>query len=125
MQVEIIAEGTLVALRTHCVTGAERSVELGWTIRKRHYDARTIERPKGCFVKDVRPSETWLYLEGGPTGYESIRLGDWEEKELLSGEKTGWSACAGTTGRWDKLFVPITEMRRVLTEVWGSAGEWL
>lgn len=53
--------------------------------------------------------ETWLHIvDGSVTGYESISIkdllahGDWSK---------GWSACAGTKGRWDSLRIDGKDMK--------------
>lgn len=51
-----------------------------------------------------------LYIrKGGVTGYESFYVKDYHDPE----HKRGWTACAGTKGRWDKLFIPPEEMKKV------------
>ena len=76
----------VLAVRTDLATGREWFAQI-----------KLVLRPSVS-----RPEETWIHLEGGPTGYESMpadRLGE-------AVEAGGWLACIGTPGRWDRLFVP-------------------
>lgn len=60
----------------------------------------------------VTPRGTFFYIEeGGVTGYESFYLEDALISDLCA---RGWSACAGTEGRWDSMFISGAEMRRAL-----------
>ena len=59
------------------------------------------------------PGEWWVWIiKGGVTGYESMRVDS--VREFTFG---GWSACAGTKGRWDALFLPAESMQKI--------AEWL
>ena len=51
----------------------------------------------------------WVYISsGGVTGYESI-----EADRVKSHNIDGWCACAGTPGKWDKLFLPAVAMLEI------------
>jgi hypothetical protein len=52
-------------------------------------------------------------LINGVTGYESFYI-DSEYNHLENVCDNGWTACAGTKGVWDKLFIPGDEMRKAL-----------
>lgn len=49
--------------------------------------------------------------EGGPTGYESFNIDEYANWPRMI--RHGWTACAGTAGRWDRLVIPGPEMRRI------------
>lgn len=93
--------GPILGVRTDCLTDEVYTYELEFEIRpyKSQYDYYN-----GQFE---------LVLFGGPTGYESVFLKD-ILPDVKIGTKTGWEACWGTKGRWDKLFIPMSELRRVL-----------
>lgn len=81
---------------TDCITGIEREVQLRFKV------------DDGIF-----------HLIGGPTGYESFYIDsnfDHLEEICIS----GWCACMGTPGEWDKLVIPGMEMERVLLESIGD-----
>ncbi len=50
----------------------------------------------------------WIYMRGGPTGYESLMFIDDYPAER------DWVACFGTPGRWDRCVVPGSEMRHAM-----------
>jgi len=53
---------------------------------------------------------TFGIIKGGITGHERVYFTkDFVEKSC----QNGWWACAGTPARWDGLFIPADEMRRV------------
>lgn len=56
------------------------------------------------------PERRVVSMRGGPTGYESFYLDDYLKRPT----RNGWTACAGTPGRWDRCFVPQAEMQRGL-----------
>lgn len=65
-----------------------------------------------------RDPDYWLRLEGGPTGYESIRLFNLETiKAFMDGKS--WEACFGTKHRWDRLIIPASEMLRIIEKAVG------
>lgn len=55
-----------------------------------------------------------LELVGGPTGYESFMITD---KNVEGITAKGWLANNGTQGRWDRLFIPASEMQRAFKEL--------
>jgi hypothetical protein len=55
------------------------------------------------------PKGEYLYLVGGPTGYESMLL-DELPASIASGS---WVACLGAEDRWHRLEVPGTELKRI------------
>ncbi len=83
----------LHGIRTHCVTGAKRTVTL--FLEKKYHESLK--------------SWWWMIVDGGVTGFESFRVADTEELA-----ETGWCACAGTKGRWDNLEIPAEEMRKLV-----------
>lgn len=54
-------------------------------------------------------NEHYLYLEGGPTGYESMPVASIATM-LHNGH--GWCACMGTEGRWDRMVIQAAEFKR-------------
>lgn len=103
--------------RTDCINGVTEEVELEYN----------IVRNDSEFLKG------WsFHLIGGPTGYESFCITDElprnkmkdmldsmglnsMQKDLCNPDIDGnWVACAGTEGKWDKLEVPMSELRRVI-----------
>jgi len=89
-------------IRTSCVTGEEREVDLRYEI-------------KPCPYANQHDTRFVFHLDGGPTGYESFTIDEYIA-DVTCGIRRGWTACAGTKGRWDKLFIPGEEMRRVFME---------
>jgi hypothetical protein len=91
-------------IRTNSVTGEEREVIIGYEIR---------ENTK----KDGREA---FWLIGGPTGYESFLVepdrGKYWDDMMEWITTRGWNACAGTPGRWDRLWISPEEMLRVLKD---------
>jgi len=85
------------AIRTNCVT--DKQVTMKVLVNKKE--------------SSTYPGEWWVWIiKGGVTGCESIRADD--VREFTFG---GWSACAGTKGRWDTLFLPAKSMQKI--------AEWL
>lgn len=85
----MLLKGTL----TNCITGKEKEVELEYEITERN-------------------NERIFSLLNGVTGWESFYIDHWSTK-LEEMQKTGWLACAGTEGKYDKLFVPAEEMQKI------------
>ena len=81
---------------TNCVINKESTIELEYEINEndRH--------------------ELSFQLIDGSTGYESFYIDDYAEENM---PKFGWLACAGTPKRWDKLFIPAEEMKKVFDEI--------
>ena len=52
-------------------------------------------------------------LVNGPTGYESFYIHS-EYNHLDNVCENGWTACCGTAGVWDKLFIHAEEMKEAL-----------
>ena len=85
------------AVRTSCTTGKETVVQITFVVRPGHGD------------------RDWFFIDdGGPTGYESIPVAS-VRRAIEEGK--GWSACHGTEGRWDGLFVPLESLRAALAEL--------
>lgn len=95
--------GELQATRIDCHTEEAREVALTWFLQ----------------VSDAASpnEEMWLHLQGGVTGYESVRLDEYNIRLLRANQ---WNACAGTRGRWDQLTVPMEELNRVLDAILGQ-----
>lgn len=85
------------AIRTDCYTGQSREVTIGVYLK----------------ASSVLNGAVYLYLDGGPTGYESMPVAGLDQ--AIEGE--GWTACMGTDQRWDRLFVPAEELARVKKEL--------
>lgn len=84
--------------RTDCFTERTKTVEL------------TIEFGFGL----ADPDDCWIKItEGAVTGYESARMSD----RFISAIRAGgdWHANLGTAKRWDKLVVPNSSLREILT----------
>ena len=84
----------VIGIRTHCTTEVVTNVKLHIT----------------CKWLDSLHSK-WIFVNNGVTGYESMKTTD-----VLECYEKGWYACAGTKGRWDKLFIPADQM--ILIGAW-------
>jgi len=60
-----------------------------------------------------------LYLEDGPTGYESfyIKTDAQELRHQFGFDDRDWCACFGTEGRWHKLDIPAASMRSLARDL--------
>ena len=85
---------------TDCHTGEERVVYI-------HYEVVETDGKKVFKLLD------------GPTGYESFYM-DSEYNHLKNVCDNGWTACGGTAGVWDKLFIPAKEMKEALAPFMGD-----
>ena len=85
---------------TDCINGKEYEIEI-------HYEV--IERD----VRDI------FQLTNGPTGYESFYIHD-KYTHLDGMLEHGWTACAGTKGKYDKLYIPAEEIRVALEPYLGE-----
>ena len=57
----------------------------------------------------------WLYItKGCVTGYESARIGELIKNDYVFDV---WVACSGTQRQYDRLIVPIVEIKRFLKGV--------
>ena len=83
-------------LRTDCFSNFEQVIELDY------------------YAKVGVGYRLWFYITPGITGYESFEINPDSIKRVKAG---GWSACAGTKGRWDKLFIPAHEMQIALDDI--------
>lgn len=83
----------LKGILTNCVTDKQTEVELEYEITE-------------------RDGEKVFSLLNGVTGWESFYIDHWSTN-LEGMKKSGWLACAGTKGRWDKLFIPAEEMQKI------------
>ncbi len=84
---------TLKGILTNCITSKETDVELEYEIT-------------------MRNGERVFSLLNGVTGWESFYIDHWTTR-LDDMKKTGWLACAGTKGRYDRLFIPADEMQKI------------
>jgi len=88
-------------VRTDAWTKEVCEVELGYEIRKSYN-----EKDDALFI-----------IEGGVTGYESFIIEDGTFNKM---SLKGWCACMGTFtgdyGRWDKLVIDASEMKKVLED---------
>ncbi len=84
---------TLTATRTDCVTKEQREVSIG------------LELEQGVHGPIIS------ITKGSVTGYESFYYEDflkhWDKDKA-------WCACAGMTGKWDKLEIPSSEMIKAM-----------
>lgn len=81
------------AIITDCHTGEYREVDICYEILD--IDDRKI-----------------FQLVNGPTGYESFYIDSLNHLENVC--DNGWTACAGTKGVWDRLYIPAEEMKKAL-----------
>jgi hypothetical protein len=80
----------VAAIRTDCFSGQERQVTVTLLVKTGN---------DGCH---------YVFIDrGGPTGYESAQY----DRLYREGEESGWNACSGTKGRWDRLVVPRSSLR--------------
>ncbi|ACK73994.1 hypothetical protein PCC7424_5419 (plasmid) [Gloeothece citriformis PCC 7424] len=90
---------TIDGIRTHHTTQKKTSVKIHWI----------------CELREERPV---FVLLNGVTGWESwsiqhlIDFGLFNDREL-----TYFLACAGTTGRWDKLILDREQVKKVVLEL--------
>lgn len=76
----------------------------------------------------IGPHHTLAVAEGGPTGYERIYIQLPGDEPGLSVatiwdlSQNGWVACAGTSGRWDRLFIPPESLGPALAELVKAVG---
>jgi len=91
-------------IRTDVWTKEEREVELGYEIKISDSDSEFL---KGKYMVHI--------VEGGVTGYESFII---ENGNINKMAIHGWRACNGTFigdyGRWDRLEINASEMKKVL-----------
>lgn len=90
---KILLRGNCQGIRTNCITGNIKTICMKWVVKERSDNLEKI-----------------LYLENGPTGYESAYLTD------LS-FKGDWCACAGIKCRWDTLEIPKIEMKKIHEQI--------
>lgn len=87
------------AIRTNCYTGKGTEVDI---VVERVWHGSNL-------------NSWWIeIIKGVVTGYESIKIRD-DIIERTS--KTGWHACMGTERRWDTLFIPPEEMKKIWQSV--------
>lgn len=83
------------ARRISCTSEEEKEVELTLTAK---YHGSGL-------------NSYWLMIvDGGVTGYEGV---EFRLDIIERTSRTGWCACAGTKGRWDKLVIPARGMEKV------------
>lgn len=75
---------------------------------------KLVRREIETYAKRLN-GEKWIMIANGTTGYESAQL-----SELMKdkSEYPGWSACAGTLGRWSRLFIPQDQLDLIIAEYW-------
>ena len=69
---------------------------------------------KSCKVKVVfalKDKRSLYIIKGGVTGYESFCIECFDDFQKMIDK--GWTACAGTKGSWDRLFIPGKSMKEV------------
>lgn len=91
-----IKTGIVKGIRTDCVTKEQRTAEFGYEIFQ-HEDGKKV-----------------FQLIGGPTGYESFYIDDHMINALKDPKRSGWVACMGTDGVYDRLEISSAEMRKAL-----------
>lgn len=80
-------------------------IEVSAEFTKLHRDGEITETR--IVTLQLREGERdYVWMTGGPTGYESFALDEWR-----SGD---WCACAGTVGSWARCIVPAAEMTRAV-----------
>ncbi len=84
---------TIKGVLTSCITGKETEVDLEYEITERN-------------------GERVFSLLNGVTGWESFYIDHWSTK-LEAMKKSGWLACAGTPGKYHRLFIPPEEMQKI------------
>jgi hypothetical protein len=84
----------LKGILTNCSTDEEKEVEIEYEITERN-------------------GERVFSLLNGVTGFESFYI-DHFTTDIKGMKNFGWTACAGTKDRYDKLFIPPEEMRKAL-----------
>jgi len=67
-------------------------------------------------VFEIRGDRAVWIVEGGATGSESFLIEELTLKNIVS----GWTACAGTRGRWDRLFIDEENMTALVAWVRGK-----
>lgn len=77
---------------TDCRTGEKKKIEI---------DYKIVNDKHGKIFR----------LIGGPTGYESFYINSDRLERICD---NGWTACVGTRGVYDKLFIPGEEMRKAI-----------
>lgn len=83
---------TVTALRTNCISNISKNVDV-------------------VIVQKYHPSLSSWWVEiavGGSTGYESMKIDNLKDRI-----DKGWTACSGTKGRWDTLFLPPESMLQI------------
>ncbi len=81
---------------TNCVTNKESTIELKYEINERDNH------------------ELVFRLINGVTGCESFYIDEYAKENM---PMFGWLACAGTPKRWDTLFIPAEEMKKVFDKL--------
>ncbi|SNQ60866.1 hypothetical protein [Candidatus Methanoperedens nitratireducens] len=87
----------IIGILTNCHTGKDSVVNLEY-----HIKPSTSDSSRKIFT-----------IIGGPTGYESFYIDEWCIENF---PRSGWLACAGTIGKWDKLFIDAADMRKAFLE---------
>jgi hypothetical protein len=97
---------TIKGILTDCFSGETKEIELEYKIRKNNIGERVF------------------YLLNGVTGYESFSIdnSDYIKSIGLGFNKEqmiqrGWLACMGTPRKYDKLYIPGSEMEKALAGI--------
>lgn len=63
----------------------------------------------------------WFHVKPGVTGYESYEFKPDSNSDIKS---KGWSACSGTPGSWDRLWISPEEMTKAITDMENQIHEF-
>ncbi len=97
MNMRVSGRKLITGIRTDCFTGKDKEVQVKYYIKL------------GAFFR------LWFYIErGGITGHESFEFNPNTNRSV---REKGWSACAGMGGKYDRLFIPASEMNEAITDI--------
>ena len=85
---------TIKGTLTNCISHKKSEIELEYEI-------------------EIRDGKRIFCILNGVTGWESFYI-DSVYSNLDDMRRFGWCACAGTDGRYDRLFIPPEEMTKAL-----------
>lgn len=83
-----------------------------WNGEQEIVEVEYIVEPFSKYSQNAKPNELTLHLIGGVTGFESFVFTK-NDDTLERMSKGGWLACAGTSKKYDKLFIPASQMKKV------------
>ncbi len=100
----------MYGILTDCIDGSKKKIELKYEIKK-NYEGRRIF----CLLNGVTGYESFII----DNGY--IDLPEWIKTSFLNNPiermcEKGWLACAGTKGKYDRLYIPASEMKKVFVK---------